>query len=60
MENAYESIWSDRCKLSLREKNVDKVSTFLHLLKLASTLDLGRLQKDESIVKLKEVQESRT
>ncbi len=55
MENTYECIWSDRCKLSLREKNVDKISTFLHLLKFASALDLSRLQKDESVVKVEEV-----
>ena len=42
-------------KLSLREKNVDKISAFLHLLKFASALDLSRLQKDESVVKLEEV-----
>lgn len=60
MENAYECIASDRCKLSLWEKNVDKISTFLHLFKFASTFDLGRLQKDESVVKLEEVQESGT
>lgn len=52
MENTYECIWSDRCKLSLREKNVDKISAFLHLLKFASALDLSWLQKDESVVKL--------
>ncbi len=54
MENAYELMWSDRCKLSLREKDIDKVSTFFHLFKFASALDLGRLQKDEPVVKLKE------